>query len=120
MPKKILVVDDEPDILKVMLYRLRKLGCDIASCTTGQEALDSVSAVKPDVIVLDYRLPDIDGIEIVRRIRRHDTLGKTPIVLISASSGGDISAAAREAGVNEYIVKPFEPEALLAAVRKYL
>ncbi len=120
MPKKILVVDDEPDILKVVVFRLKKLDCQVISATTGKEALELIRSEKPNLIVLDQRLPDMNGIEISKIIRIDEELKKTPIIILSASSSGDISEAVKEAAVNGYIKKPFDPEELLTEVKKYL
>ena len=120
MPKKILVVDDEPDILKVVIFRLKKAGYEVTSAVTGMGAFDILKTMTPDLMVLDYRLPDTDGLEISKRIRSDARLKATPIILLSASSAHDISAAVRDASVNEYLKKPFEPEELLEKVRKYL
>jgi len=120
MPKKIVVVDDEPDILRVVVFRLKKLGCEIITASNGAEGLSTIRAQRPDVILLDYRLPDMDGLEIARRLRADVNFEKTPIILVSASSGSDISDALAAASVNDYVVKPFVPEKLLATVQKYL
>ena len=120
MAKKIVVVDDEPDILKVVVFRLKKLGCEIVTATNGADGLARIREHHPDVILLDYRLPDTDGLEIARGLRQDAAFAKTPIILISASSAADITEALEAASVNDYVVKPFDPEKLLATVRKYL
>lgn len=118
--KKILVVDDEPDILKVVIFRLKKIGYEVITATTGKEALEAIKTKKPDLALIDYRLGDMDGIEVSRRVRKDEELKDTPIILISASSGENISAALKSAAVNEYVKKPFDPEELLAKIKKYL
>ncbi|MBN1526272.1 MAG: response regulator [Candidatus Omnitrophica bacterium] len=120
MAKRILVVDDEPDILKVVVFRLKKLGYEIISAATGREALELVKAGKPDLILLDYRLPDMDGLEISKKIRADKELKDTPIILLSASSGEDISLAIKAANVNDYVKKPFDLEELLDKVKRHL
>jgi DNA-binding response OmpR family regulator len=120
MPKKILVIEDEPDILKVMVFRLKKAGYDVTSAITGKEALGLMREKKPDLMLVDYRLPDMDGLEICRCVRADEALKKTPIIIISASGGGDLSSAIKAAAVDEYIIKPFNPEELLEKIKKYL
>ena len=121
MSKKIVVVDDEPDILTVVVFRLKKLGYQVLSAINGKEALALIKAEKPDLILLDYRLPDMNGIEIARAVRADSALRNTPIILLSASSGKDLTVEAyKNAAINEYIKKPFDPEELLACVKKYL
>ena len=121
MPKKILVVDDEPDILTVVVFRLKKLGHQVLSAINGKDALALIKAEKPDLIVLDYKLPDMNGIDIGRAVRADPAVRNTPIILLSASSGKDLTVEAyKNAAINEYIRKPFDPEELLACVKKYL
>jgi len=119
MSKKILVVDDEPDILRVVVFRLKKMGYEVFSATTGKEAFSLIKEQKPDLMLLDFRLPDTDGIEISKWVRKDEELKNTPIILISASSGPDILALVKEATVNEYVSKPFDPDDLLAKIQKY-
>lgn len=120
MPKKILVVDDEPDILKIIIFRLKKAGYEVISAVNGKEALECIKTERPGLIVLDYRLPDTDGIAISKIVRADPELKDTPIILISASSGEDIAGALKSVSVNEYIKKPFDPEAFLVAIKKYI
>ena len=121
MPKKIVVVDDEPDILTVVVFRLKKLGHQVLSAVTGKEAIALIKAQKPDLVILDYRLPDMNGLDISRAVREDPALRKTPIILLSASSGGEITVEAyKSASISDYIKKPFDPEELLACVKKYL
>lgn len=120
MPKKIVVVDDEPDILTVVVFRLKKLGHQVLTAVTGKEALALIRSEKPDLILLDYRLPDMNGIEISKLLRAEDAFKKTPMILLTASSGSDLCKEIDDAGVNECMKKPFDPEELLANVEKYL
>lgn len=120
MGKKILVVDDEPDILKVVVFRLRKAGYEVVTAVDGRTAMELLRAGKPDLIVLDYRLPDTNGLEISKILRADEATKTMPIILLSASSGGDITEALKNAHVNEYVKKPFDPEELLAAIKRLL
>lgn len=119
MQKKILVVDDEPDILKVVVFRLKKKGYEIRSATNGQEALDALKEQKPDLVILDLRLPIIDGIEVGKRIKADDTLSHIPVILLSASSD-TIQKSAQECRADDYLTKPFDVEELLIRIARLL
>ncbi|MBU0682675.1 MAG: response regulator, partial [Candidatus Omnitrophica bacterium] len=86
MAKKIMVIDDELDILEVLTFRLSKAGYEIISAVDGQEALDLLTETIPDLILLDLRLPKIDGYEVCRRIKTSDELKEIPVILLTASS----------------------------------
>jgi len=118
VPKKILVVDDEPDILKVVVFRLKKAGYEVAQAALGKEALRLMKAARPDLVVLDYRLPDMNGMDVARTMKADDKLKDVPIILLSASSGENMSAAVKDADINEYLKKPFDPDELLGKVRE--
>ena len=120
MTKKILVVDDEPDIRKIVTFRLKKAGYEIATATNGQEALDSAQKEKPDLILLDLRLPIIDGYEVCRRLKTDQELKHIPVILLTASSAGKIAEKTKEFKADDYLIKPFDPEKLLAKVKKFL
>lgn len=116
--RTILVVDDEPDILKVIVFRLKKAGYEVVRATFGKEALDLLKAARPDLVVLDYRLPDMSGIDIARAMKAEDGLKDVPIILLTASSGEDTASAARDAAIDVYMKKPFDPDELLGKVRE--
>ncbi len=86
MGKKILVVDDEPDLLKVTLLRLKKTGYEVFGCVDGQEALDLARQIMPDLIILDVYLPVINGDDVAKILKKDDELKHIPIILISAST----------------------------------
>lgn len=119
MPKKILVVDDEPDILKVVVFRLKKKGYEILSATDGQTALDVAKAQRPDLIVLDLRLPVIDGIEVSKRIKADNDLKNTPIILLTASSD-NILEKSKTCHADDYLTKPFDPNELFDKIKRFL
>ena len=119
MPKKILVVDDESDILSVVKFRLKKEGYEIIEARDGQAALDLVKKEKPDLILLDLRLPVIDGYEVCRRLKSNETLKAIPVIFMTASSAGKVVEKSKEFQADDYIIKPFEPEVLLEKVKKF-
>ena len=120
MAKKILVVDDEPDLLKVVTFRLKKLGYDIIEATDGQKAMDLIQEHRPHLILLDLRLPIIDGWEVCRRVKADDQLKYIPIILLTASAGAINSEMTKELKAEDLLVKPFEPEVLLEKIKKYI
>lgn len=120
MAKKIMVVDDEPDILKVVIFRVKRLGHEVITATNGQEALDTAHKEKPDLILLDIRLPVMDGYEVCRRIKTDEKLKHIPIVFLTASSASKIAEKTKELKANDYLIKPFDPEELLKKIKKFI
>lgn len=118
--KKILVVDDEQDILKTISYRLKKAGYDVTTAINGKETFDALKGIPPDLMILDYKLPDTNGGDIARQVRRDEQMKNIPIILISASSSNDLRKVAQDVFINEFLKKPFEPEELMALVKKYI
>lgn len=119
MAKKILIVDDEPDLLKVLLFRLEKMGYEVFGAVDGQEALELARKIIPDLIILDVYLPVIDGDEVVKILKNDEKLKHIPMLLISATIT-TLAKRAIESGADGYLTKPFEPEELIGAVKKAL
>jgi two-component system KDP operon response regulator KdpE len=117
MAARILIVDDEPNILATVAPLLRARGYDVFSAMSGRAALEAVERDKPDLIVLDLGLPDIDGVEVCRRVR--DTLS-VPILVLSARGAEGDKVRALDAGADDYVTKPFGAEELLARIRAAL
>jgi CheY-like chemotaxis protein len=117
--QKILVVDDEPDVLKILLLRLEKTGYEVTGARDGREAVDLARQIIPDLVILDFHLPDMNG-DVVAGILREDKNTKhIPIILISATVTS-VDQRAKECGANGCIAKPFEPKELIDAVKKIL
>jgi len=117
VPSRILIVDDEPSILATMAPLLRGRGYDVSTATTGHAALDAVDRQPPQLVILDLGLPDIDGIEVTRRLREGRAI---PILVLSARGAEQDKVAALDAGADDYVTKPFGSEELLARVRAAL
>jgi two-component system KDP operon response regulator KdpE len=113
MPR-ILIVDDEPSILATMAPLLRGRGYDVATATTGHAALEGVDRQPPQLVILDLGLPDLDGVEVCRRLREGRSI---PILVLSARGAEQDKVAALDAGADDYVTKPFGSEELLARVR---
>jgi two-component system KDP operon response regulator KdpE len=117
MPQRILIVDDEPNILATVAPLLRVNGYEVRSAMTGHAALDTVDRDKPDLIVLDLGLPDLDGVDVCRQVRHTSS---APIIVLSARGAEGDKVAALDAGADDYVTKPFGAEELLARIRAAL
>jgi two-component system, OmpR family, alkaline phosphatase synthesis response regulator PhoP len=116
---KVLIVDDEPDIIEILLYNLEKLGFDIRSAADGKEAVEIAKTFQPQVVIMDIMMPVMDGIESVRQIRDIPKMKDAFIIFLTARSEEYSEIAAFEAGGNDYIVKPIKPRALLSRIDAY-
>jgi len=114
MPARVLVVDDEPNILATLAPMLRARGYEVSTAMNGRGALEAVERENPDLIVLDLGLPDMDGVEVCRLVRDGRA---TPILVLSARGAETDKVRALDAGADDYVTKPFGPEELLARVR---
>ncbi len=111
---RVLVVDDEHAILRVVGAGLKARGYDVDAAATGQAALDATALHQPDLIVLDLGLPDIDGLDVIRRVRGWSDV---PIIVLSAAGSDDRKVRALDEGADDYVTKPFSMPELLARVR---
>jgi len=114
-PLRILIVDDEPAILRFLRAGLGSQGYVVVEATTGQGALDAVRQGRADLMVLDLGLPDIDGLDVIRRIRNAGTM--LPIIVLSSRESEAAKVTALDLGADDYVTKPFGIEELLARVR---
>jgi two-component system KDP operon response regulator KdpE len=115
--QRILVCDDEAQILRALRITLRNEGFDVVATATAAEALDAAALQPPDAAILDLLLPDGDGIEMTRRLREWSSL---PIIVLSAVGEEDQKVRALEAGADDYVTKPFSPRELVARLRAAL
>ncbi len=121
MAKKILVVDDEPDILKIITFRLKNEGYEVIAAKNGQEALDLVNREMPDLVLLDLRLPVISGYKVCEILKADKNLKQIPIVFLTASViKGNIAKKAKEFKADGYLIKPFDPIKLLETVKRLI
>ena len=120
VPSKILLVDDEQDILEFLSYNLRKEGYEVYTTNNGKKALEIAREVKPQLIILDVMMPDLDGIETCRELRAIDDL-KDVIISFLTARGEDYSQIAGfEAGADDYISKPIKPRVLISRIKALL
>jgi two-component system cell cycle response regulator DivK len=118
--KRILVVDDNASNLKLFTYLLASPAHDVRTATDASEALDVLASFQPDLILMDIQLPDIDGLELTRRLRQSPLTRATTIVAVTAYAMKGDEERARAAGVDGYISKPIEKEAFRRMVAEYL
>ncbi len=115
--KKILIVEDEKDILQLVKLYLEKEGYRIVTASTGSEGLAQVRTEKPDLIVLDLMLPEIDGLEICKRLRSAPETAMLPIIMLTAKAEESDTIIGLELGADDYVTKPFSPKTLVARVK---
>ncbi|MCC6641165.1 MAG: response regulator [Deltaproteobacteria bacterium] len=120
MSPRILVVDDEPDLLELVRLSLVRAGFQVHTATTGREALDALEAEPPDLLVLDLMLPDVSGNEICRQVRSHPGLSDLPILMLTAKSEEVDRVVGFELGADDYVAKPFSPRELALRVAAVL
>ena len=111
---RVLVVDDEPQIVRALRVNLTARSYDVVTATTGRQALDAAAHEQPDLIVLDLGLPDIDGVEVIRQLR---AWSRVPILILSGRLNSDEKIRALDAGADDYVTKPFNVDELAARVR---
>lgn len=120
MSKRILVVEDQEDNRRILRDLLTSAGYEMVEAVTGEEGVAMAGTHRPDLILMDIQLPELDGYEATRRIKANPALRLIPIIAVTsyALSGDDVMAY--EAGCAGYITKPFSPRQLLAKIREYL
>lgn len=116
----VLIVEDEPPLVELLSYNLEKAGFQAHIARDGDEAILAVEERKPDLVLLDWMLPYVSGIEICRRIRRNPETRDLPIIILTARGEEDDRIRGLEAGADDYVVKPFSPSELVARVRAVL
>lgn len=114
--KKILIVDDEPDILEILSYNLRKEGYIVETANNGQEGLKKVAEVMPDLVILDIMMPEMDGVEVCRTIRSKREFDNTMVAFLTAREEDYSQIAALDVGGDDYITKPIKPRVLMSRV----
>lgn len=119
MTKKILIVDDEPDLLKVTVTRLEVSGYEVFQAVSSEDAIEVLKENRPDLILLDLLLPNMQGDVLCKELKADKDLRTIPIVLFTASIIR-VPEKVKEMGADDYIMKPFEPEDLLFKIKKFI
>lgn len=120
MAKCILVVDDSETVRQVLQLTLSKAGFDVVEAEDGVDALNKLSNQPVDMVVTDLNMPNMDGLELIKKVRAEGEYRFTPIVMLTTESSEEKKKAGREAGASGWIVKPFKPEQLLKVVKMVL
>lgn len=117
---KILVVDDEPDAVELVGFNLKAAGYDVATAADGEEALRKARALVPDLIVLDWMLPEVEGLEVCKLLRRDTATASIPILMLTAKAAEIDRVLGLEMGADDYVTKPFSPRELVLRVKNLL
>ena len=118
--KKILVVDDEPNILKLISFILKNNGYEVMEASNGSECLEMVREEKPDLIVLDVMMPKIDGFEVAKKIKSNSATRGIPILMLSSKAQFEDKMKGIDSGAMDYVTKPFDKQELLEKVMECL
>lgn len=119
-PARILVVEDEPDILEMMRYNLEKAGHEVICATSGEAGVTAARNTKPDVILLDLMLPGMDGLSVCRTLKADANLRHVPVMMVTARGTEEDIVSGLTLGADDYMVKPFSPKVLVARVTALL
>ncbi len=114
----ILTVDDSVSMRQLVSFTLKQAGFDVVECVDGADALAKASSTKADLVLTDVNMPKMDGIELIRNLRQLPAYKFTPMLLLTTESAADKKAAGKAAGATGWIVKPFDPDQLVATIRK--
>jgi DNA-binding response OmpR family regulator len=117
---RILVVDDEPDAVELVEFNLKSNGYDVSTASDGEEALEKARALIPDLIILDLMLPEVDGTEVCKILRRDQRTRAIPIIMLTAKAAEIDRVLGLELGADDYVTKPFSPRELILRVKKRL
>jgi two-component system alkaline phosphatase synthesis response regulator PhoP len=120
MREKILIVDDEKDIVRVIDYNLKKEGFRTISCYDGEKALDLTAKEHPDLIILDLMLPGMDGLEVCKELKKETKTALIPIIMLTAKAQESDKVVGLELGADDYVTKPFSPRELIARIKAVL
>ncbi|MCU0782961.1 MAG: response regulator transcription factor [Verrucomicrobia bacterium] len=120
MKPLILVVDDEPEAVELVEFNLKQAGFKVTTAADGEEALKKAKATLPSLIVLDLMLPEIDGLEVCKLLRRDPTTAAIPIIMLTAKAAEVDRVVGLELGADDYVTKPFSPRELVLRIRKLL
>jgi two-component system, OmpR family, alkaline phosphatase synthesis response regulator PhoP len=116
----VLVVEDEEDISELIRFNLEKAGFEVLQATTGPRAVEIFKEKLPNLVLLDLMIPELNGIEVCKKIQSMDSSSEVPIIMVTAKGGEEDIVAGLEAGASDYVTKPFSPNVLLARVKAAL
>ena len=120
MPKKFLVVDDSASMRQLVSFTIKDAGYDVLEAENGKDAIEKLSKTKVDMIITDLNMPEMDGIEFIKKLRTMPDYQFAPIVMLTTESQEAKRQEGKQAGASGWIVKPFSPEQLLDVVKKFV
>lgn len=120
MANKLLIIEDEPDLRELLSFTLSREGYDVMEAETAEAALQMLDSKLPDLAIVDWMLPGMDGIELVKRLRRDDVTEDLPIIMLTARGEEPDKLKSFDVGIDDYITKPFSPRELLARIKALL
>ena len=120
MPKRILLVDDEPQLLEMVKMRLEVNGYEVLTASDGQQGFDKAKSEKPDLVILDLMLPKMDGYKVCGLLKADTRYSSIPIIMFTARAQEQDKEQGEALGANAYITKPFEPKMLISKVKELL
>lgn len=118
--KHVIIVDDEPDIIELVTLHLNKTGYRVRSFENGSSALDYIQQNPPDLIILDLMLPDYDGLELCKMLKKDDKYSSIPVIMLTARNEEMDKVLGLEIGADDYVTKPFSPRELIARIKAVL
>ncbi len=120
MSARVLIVEDEPAVRRLLAYNLEAAGFEVTAARDGEEALLQIEELPPDLLILDWMLPGLSGIELCRRLRRRPATARLPVIMLTARVEESDRLRGLETGADDYVTKPFSPAELVARVRAVL
>lgn len=120
MSRTIITVDDSPSVRQMVGFTLQRAGYSVVEACDGRDALDKLARNPAHMVIADLNMPNMDGLDLIRHLRREPNYRYVPIIMLTTESEGAKKQAGREAGATGWIVKPFTPEQLVAVVAKVL
>ncbi|HEY0221109.1 MAG TPA: response regulator [Candidatus Paceibacterota bacterium] len=117
---KILIVDDSTTMVRIIGNMLKKLGHETSDAGNGKEAMVKLAASVPDLIITDWNMPEMGGVQFVETVRSQPSIAKTPILMIGTAAAKEDTLVALQVGVNDYLIKPFTPLALKEKIESLL
>ncbi|HLP78653.1 MAG TPA: response regulator [Candidatus Paceibacterota bacterium] len=120
MQKKILIVDDDAELVELLRFNLKKAGFSIGTAANGAEALKKARSIRPNLIVLDVMMPELDGFSVCEILRREKATASIPIIMLTALASEFGRLTSLEAGATEFLAKPFSPKAVVTRVKSLL
>jgi CheY-like chemotaxis protein len=119
-PKTILIVDDEPYMIRLLQHHVERAGYQMVKAVNGREALEKVESAKPDLIIMDVMMPELNGLEVLSQIRQKSETARLPVIIMTANAQRFTKEQAETAGVSAFLTKPFSPTQLMLEIRRQL